>query len=106
MFGGATSYEKKRLQTFIITVKSGVLKVSNGVVYKAVANCDKDTLATSVGALSNRDSSSFCKLNNAVHTSPIISQKLYTQNEQQSWTCDFDGNCPAFMYAAVVRIIN
>jgi len=71
---------------------SVVMKVSNGVVYKAVANCDKDTLATSVGALSNINSSSFCKLSNTVRTSPISSRKLYSHDEQQSWTCDFDGN--------------
>ena len=69
--------------------RSALLKVSNGVVYKAVANSDKDTLAPSV-TLSNH-SSSLCKLNNAQHTSPIISQTLCTQDEKQSWTCDFDG---------------
>ena len=69
-----------------------MLKVSNGVVYKAVATCDKDTLAPSAGAMSNHSSSS-CKLNNAVRTSPIISQK-YTQDEQKTWTCDFDGKLP------------
>jgi len=68
-----------------------VLKVSNGVVYKAVANCDKDTLAPSVVTLSNHSSSSLCKLNNAVNTSPMISPNLYTQDEQKLWSCDFDG---------------
>ena len=64
-----------------------VLKVSNGVMYKAVATCDKDMLTPSGGALSNNSSSS-CRLNNAVRMSPIANQKL---SEQNAWTCDFDG---------------
>jgi len=58
-------------------------------MYKAVATCDKDNSAPAVGALSNH-SSSFCKLNNAIHSSPMISQKCI-QDEQKPWTCDFDG---------------
>jgi len=92
------------------TVEYGVLKVSNGVVYKAVATCDKDTSAPPAGALSNHSSSS-CKLNNAIHTSPMINQK-YTQDEQKTWTCDFDGiyclekcDCVGHIFRSVVLML-